>query len=333
MKKLTIAFAHAYTWRWTAIAVHFLKKFQFPLEHEIIVVNNSPTHPSIKCLTETGLADGIRIIDGDPELPSHGQALSLAFDACDSDWIFTSESDALPVVDSWGNEYIKASADHDYIGPWMELAGGHFIHPCGAMSHRKVIEAAKEWRKQYPEWVFINGAAKEMGFSDKAYHLSITKNCFYGKHDLPPETQKRMENDIRIWSKAGPWQEMLAFEDDSFDNYWKRGPVKSFEPVGNHAHLRIGYEPGQWLSGFAIKHFKCLSAPFDMKWVPGFQNRQAAYSDVFGAFRHVWAGTSSFSPAIDPAVRSFKMAQMDAYMIQLPQDLQKKILTLEAEHA
>lgn len=335
MKKLTIVFPHAFTWKWTAIAVHALKKFRFPIEHEIIVVDNSMGHPSIKCLEDTWLGDGVRIISGDPNLSSHGQALSLAYDVSDSDWIFTSESDALPIVDSWGNEYIKAAADYDYMGPYMALAGGKFIHPCGSMSHRKVIEAAKEWRKHYDNWMFITGAAQDLGLSDKAYHVSCTKG-FYEKWMRDSNlggTHKifQLNTIAEIWSKAGPWQEMLSFTDDSFDNYWMRENPNLSAPHKD-AYLRIGYEPGQWLSAFALKNFKCLMAPYQMQWVPGFTNRQAAYSDVFGVFRHCWCGTSSFSPAIDPAIRDFKMNQMEMLFSQLPVDLKKQIIKLEESH-
>jgi hypothetical protein len=328
VKKLTIAFAHYATWRWTAIAVHALKTFKFPLEHEIIVVNNSPHDQSIRCLTDTPLGEGVRIIPGDPTIPSHGQALSLAYEASDSDWIFTSESDALPIQDSWGNEYVKAAANFDYIGPWMALAGGKFIHPCGAMAHRKVIEAAKEWRKKHSDWVFATGCAPELGLSDKGYHVSCTKEFLESQ-----SPSQAIRDDVELWKKAGPWQEMLSFDDDSFDNYWMRENIQNLEPVGKQAHLRIGYEPGQHLSAFAIKHFKCLMAPYEMKWIPGFHNRQAAYSDVFGGFRHVWCGTSSFSPAIDPAVRAFKMNQMDLYFSQIPADIRSYILELERQNS
>lgn len=328
MKKVAITFAHWETWRWTAIAVYFLKKYQFPIEQEIVVVNNSVGHPSIKCLTHTSLGEGVKIIEGDPTIPSHGQALSLAYEACDSDWIFTSESDALPIKDSWGHEYVKAACEFDYIGPWMALAGGHFIHPCGALGSRKVIEGAKAWRKQYPEWVFASGSAIDLGVSDRPYHVSCTKEFLESKNP-----SKCLRDSVLLWAKAGPWQEMLSFDDDSFDNYWMRQNIKHLAPVGKDHHLRIGYEPGQHLSGFAIKNFKCLFAPFDMKWIDGFHNRQASYSDVFGAFRHVWCGTSSFSPAIDPAVRSHKMDQMNHYFSLLPDDLRQTILNLEAEHS
>ncbi len=330
MKKLTIAFAHAFTWRWTSIAVHALRKFPFPMEHEIIVVNNSPEHPSIKCLTETRLGEGVKIINGDPELPSHGQALSLAYEACDSDWFFTSESDALPITASWGAPYIRSADDFDYIGPYMSLAGGRFIHPCGAMANRKVIEQAKAWRAKYPEWIFINSAAPELGLDLKGYHVSCTKE-FWSQANLTPSIAERQVREATIWEKAGPWQEMLSFTDDSFDSYWMRELPNLSSPT-KEAYLRVGYEPGQHLSGFALQNFKCLKAPFKMEWIPGFHDRQAAYSDVFGVFRHVWCGTSSFSPAIAPEVRAFKMSQMDMHFLQLPEDLRNEIIAFEEKY-
>ncbi len=327
--KVTITFPHYETWRWTSIAVEALKRFPFPTEHEIIVVNNSPHSQSIKCLTETSLGEGVRIIDGDPEITSHGQALSLAYEASDSDWIFTCESDSFPVRDSWGHEYVKASEDFDYIGPHMALAGGVFIHPCGALASRKVVEACKEWRKKYSDWVHVPGAAVTLGLSDKAYHVTCEEAWLKTKL-ITAELQKQVD----IWKKAGPWQYEDSFDDDSFDDYWLRKEIRNWEPHhGIKHHLRIGYEPGELLSFFAQKNFNCMHAPTVVEWIPGWENRQAAKSTIFGGFSHIWCGTSSFSPAIDPVVREFKMKQMAEYWLTVPQGLREQIEKLEAQHA
>src|SRR5262245_2019615 len=108
ISKLSIIFSHWNTWRWTAVAVYFLKKYQFPIEHEILVANNSVDSPSIKCLTETPLGEGVKIIEGEKDFQSHGRGNELCMHHATGSHVLFSESDAFPIRDNWGNDYIKA---------------------------------------------------------------------------------------------------------------------------------------------------------------------------------------------------------------------------------
>jgi hypothetical protein len=328
MRKLSILLPHFKAVKWLAIAVHAFKKYQPAIPWELVVCNNSPWHPSIKILTETHLGEDVKIVDGQADFPSHGKGLFFAYQASDlkSDWIMTTESDAFPIRDNWSNEFIKASANYDLVGPEMKMGGGTYIHPCGAIVRRSVLEAHQQWRDKYANWKFLPGAAPALGLSEKGYHVVAHESFLEGK-DLPFDVQCGM----RLWEPdVGPWQSMIEWDDDSFDSYWKRDSVKNWTPTDKKHHLRIGLEPGCHLAWWAQGHgFRCLKAPTHVEWMKGRENAQASYSDVFGGFRHVWAGTSAFCDGIPEDTKQHKMQQMEHYFSQLPEDIQKKCLELD----
>jgi hypothetical protein len=132
-------------------------------------------------------------------------------------------------------------------------------------------------------------------------------------------------------------QEMRGFvQGDTFSNYMLRTGINNWTPPQDTSVTfnKIGYEAGQVAAYYAQSHgFKCLKAPTDLQWMKGHHGGQAAFSDVFGGFRHCWCGTSSFSPAIAPDVREYKMAQMNHYFSQVPEKIRNEILALEAKYA
>lgn len=329
MRKISILLPHFRAVKWLAIAVHALKRYEPDVPWELVVCNNSPGHPSIKILTETELGDGVKIVDGQADFPSHGKGLFFAYQAADplSDWIMTMESDSLPIRDNWSHEFIKASSRYDLIGPEMKMGGGTYIHPCGAIVRRSVLEEHAAWRKRYSDWKFCPGAAPSLGLHESGYHVVAHKDWLDGK-DLPADVAAN----IKLWEPdVGPWQSMIEWDDDSFSNYWTRDGVTHWEPrKGMNWHLRIGLEPGCHLSWWAQAHgVKCLKAPTHVEWMKGKENAQASYSDVFSGFRHVWAGTSAFCNGIPADTKAHKMAQMESYFSELPAHIQAKCLELD----
>ena len=332
MRKLSIIIPHYATWRWTAICVNAFKTFGVPVESEIIVCDNSPGNPSIKCLTETSLGYGVKIVQGDPNLPSHGHGYELCYEQAEGDWIFTAETDSFPTRSGWADEYVKASANYHLIGPPIPQSSGRYIHPAGAAVSRLVLNSALNWMQEHQEWIFCPGAAVALQTSDRPYHV-VAHRDFIEEHKDKLSATHYCE--IKNWQKAMQWQQMRCFDEDTFENYSQRTGIKNWNPVpGKLAYNKIGFEAGQWLSYFAQDHgFKCLEAPTHIEWMPNHHMGQAAFSDVFGGFRHVWCGTSSFSPAIAPDVREFKMKQMNDAWLTVPEPIRKIIETLEQEHA
>lgn len=331
MRKVSILIPHYRTFRTTASCIWNFKKYGLPIESEIVLCNNSPGHQSIRAITETSLGEGIKIVEGNANFPSHGQAYQKSYESCDGDWIFTAESDSFPTRMGWFNEYLKASVDYDYIGPEIPMGGGTYIHPAGALTHRGVIGAAEGWQANHKDWIFIPGAGAKLKTSDRGYHVVAHKEWL---NDLPM-VDSEMQKEIELWRNVGVWQEMRSFDEDTFDNYSQRIGVNNWEPIdGKYSYNKIGYEPGQWLSYFSQSHgFRCLKAPTHIEWMARQEGRQAAYSDVFGGFRHLWCGTVSRVSAKDlnPQVVSFKMDQEKKYFYELPEEITTQILEIEEE--
>lgn len=332
MKKVSILIPTFKTFRWTAICINAFKEFGIPVESEIILCDNSPGHPSIKAISETSLGEGINILAGDPEFPSHGQGYQKAYEHSDGDYIFTAESDSFPNRHGWFDEYIKASADFSFIGPEMPMGGGTYIHPAGALISRKSIEAAEQWQKAHTQWVFIPGAGAKLKLSDMGYHVVAHEDWL---NDLPVVDEK-MRHEIELWRNVGVWQEQRCFDTETFENYMLRNGIKNWEPIpGTMSYNKIGLEPGQWISYYCQSHgTRCLKAPTHIEWMPGHEGRQAAYSTVFGGFVHVWAGSVTMVSAenMSPEVVAFKRNMMNDYFQRLPQDVREKIEKLESEN-
>lgn len=329
MTKVSILIPHFKTWRWTAACIWHFRTFGAPVDSEIILVNNSPGHPSIKAITETELGEGVKVVSGDPEFPSHGNGYDLAAKVATGDYFFTAETDSFPTRCGWFDEYVKAAGDgYDLIGPEIPQSAGRYIHPAGALMSRKVYDAALRWQKGHASWFFCPGAGIMMQVSDKGYHVvahaSELSRIISGS---------ALEREVEQWAKVGPYQEMRSFDEDSFDTYPQRTGIQNFQPLhGKTIYLKIGYEAGQWLSYFAEAYgFRVLRAPVEIEWMAGHEGRQSAGSTVFGGFRHVWAGSVSNLPNdLAPDVRAHKLAEQERWFSQLPEKLRNQIHDLES---
>lgn len=329
MKKVSIIWSHWQTFRWSAITAYFFKKYQWPFPWEMLVANNSGNHPSIKVLTETELGDGVRIIEGETDFPSHGRGNELCLAAATGSHAFFTESDAFPIQDNWANEYIKLAADFHLIGPEIPQGSGRYIHPAGSLYDMRIFDAMKEWQNSIRDWYFCPDAAIELGTSDRPYHVVCHKDFFESKN--PSDA---LRDRVRLWQRCGPMQEMRCFDStDTFENHMDRTGVTYWQPVvGRDYYNKIGFEAGQMAAYFAHDHgFRCIRASTDLRWIPGWEGRQSSGATVLGGFFHAWCGASSRCNGIHPDVRAFKLAQEDHYFRQLPEKLQRDIELLEKE--
>lgn len=331
MRKVSIIIPTYKTWRWTAICIHAYKTYGVPVDSEIILVDNAPDSPMIQAITETELGDGVKVINGERDFSSHGRGYDLAYNESDGDWIFCSETDSFPTRHGWFDEYIKASSEYDLIGPEVPQSSGRYIHPAGSLYRREIIEKAKEWQKNHKNWIFCPGAAVELGTSSKGYHVVANKG-WLGHQNFSSE----LGDQIATWTRAGVFQEMRCFDEDTWESYPHRVSIVNWEPdPGKPAYNKIGFEAGQWLAYFAQSHgFKVLKAPTEIHWMPGHEGGQAAFSTVFGGYTHVWCGTVSNLPNdIANDVRAFKLAKMNELFNQLPESVRVKIEFLEERYS
>lgn len=329
MKKVSILIPHYQTWRWTAICIWHYRQYGVPVDSEIILVDNSPAHPSIRAITDTLLGDGIKVVTGNPAFSSHGMGYDIAASHANGDWFFTSETDSFPLRFGWFDEYLKASADFDLIGPEVPQSSGTYIHPAGALMNNEIYDAALKWQHQVEDWWFLPGAGLEFK-QDKPYHI-VSKDNNKLVHECIQRT------DAQVWRQAGPYQEMRSFDNDDWETYPQRKGIKNFFAGGNGPYRKIGYEAGQWLSYFAEQHLKrpVLRVPMQLDWMEGKTGQQAKQSLLWGgAFIHVWAGSVTTVAAKDmaPEVVALKRAQQDFYWQRLPMSLRLQIEAMEKRY-
>lgn len=338
LRKLSILIPHYLSYKWIAACIHQFKTYPPSIPHEIIVCDNSMGHPSIMALTDTPLGEGIKIVQGDPDLPSHGHGYEICASEAEGDWFFTAENDSFPTRHGWFESYVKdAGEGYELIGPLMPMASGKYIHPAGACISRRAVEQAREWQKNHngfhegQDWYFCPAMAIYLGLSDKAYHVVVNRDILCDR--IPPDSPQ--DREICNWRKAEAWQEMRSFDEDTFESYGQRTGIKNWEPIqGKRTYLKIGYEAGQWLSYYCSSHgIKVKEADLHIEWMPGREGRQAAYSTVYGGFTHIWAGSSSLLVGLEQPVRDFKNAQAEHWFSQVPENIRKQILELEAKHS
>jgi len=326
MKKLSIIIPTFQTPLWNAIFAWHFKTYGVPIDSEIIVVDNAPEAKAIKVITETSLGEGIKVINGNQNLTSHGEGYNLAYEASDGDFVFCAESDSYPTRYGWFDGYVKLSADYAMVGPEMPMGAGKYVHPAGCAIRRDIIEAAKQWQNAHKDWMFCPGCAPVLGLNDKGYHVVAHEDWLALRDEI---VKRQVLAAAQPFFGTGPFQEMRSFDpDDSFDTYMQRTTIDHFEPDGGRKYfLRIGYESGQWLHYFARhKGFKIFEIVPEIKWMEDRVGCQAAYSTILGGFTHIWGGSVTSIPSgIDPVVRAHKQQQALDWFAKLPVDIQKEV--------
>lgn len=324
--KVSVLIPHYRTAKLTAACIWHYKKYPIPVEHELIICDNSPDHWSIKAITETELGAGVAVVPGRKGFYSHAEGYHQAYQVATGRWVFTSESDSWPVKDGWFEPYLDASYAYDFIGPEMPMGSGLFVHPAGALVNYKVIEAALNWQYNNKQWVFVPSGAVALGTSNKPYHV-VCNEAFLAGKSLPHDLIEQ----IALWNPVGVWQEQRSFNEDSFDTYNKRTDA-NFTP-DREWYNRIAWEPGQHLH-YLSKHlgFKILKISTEINWMPGRDGKQAEYSTVFGGFKHLWAGTVASVAQLDEPVMALKRRQIEDAYAKLPEKIRNQIEKLEHDN-
>lgn len=330
MKRISVLIPHYLSYRWIAACIWHFKQYPLSIDHELIVCDNSMGHPSIKALTETSLGEGVRVVSGDPDLPSHGHGYELCAAVADGDWFFTAENDSFPTRHGWFEQYVKDAGEGcELIGPLMPMASGRYIHPAGACVSRRAVDQAKAWQDRNKDWFHCNEAGLELKVSDWGCHVTAHKDWLQQK-EMSDALAQKIEN----WRKAEAWQEMRSFDTDTLQSYAGRIGITNWSPLPEKSYyLKIGYEAGQWLSYFCSSHgIKVKQSELHIEWMPGRHGRQASWSRVNGGFIHIWAGSSSLLNGLDQSVKTHKAQQAEHWFGFLPENLRTEITLLEEKY-
>lgn len=151
MVKATIIIPHAFVTRWLQICVASLKNHTNKADIDILIVDCSPGHNSIKGITETELGEGVKVIDPPaPNIAGHQVALDHAIDFVDTPWYVAWETDVRVMRDGWLDWMLSYIKD-DYVSlvGWNWATDGyddsrHYISPAGALYRTSVLKMLKE---------------------------------------------------------------------------------------------------------------------------------------------------------------------------------------------
>lgn len=275
MKQATVVIPHAFTSRWSAIAVASLKQHKNKADFDIIVVDCSPGHPSIKTITETRLGEGVKIVDPPaPNIAGHQVALDHAIDMVETPWFVAWETDVQVVRDGWLDWMLSFIKDDYVVMAGWYWAGDfaddrHYISPAGALYRTSTLKMLKEECLRNKDLAVCYGR-------NMSKRIDIMKEYPHTGGKLIP---------------AGIWGPFLE--------------ARGFGNVYPYSHQKDHWvpEPGNWVYNRCVMQWECIHLPgrfVDNDEMPNAVNLGVPYkyTDVGpegeeAYYRHYWAGTVS----------------------------------------
>lgn len=272
MKTATVVIPQGWATRWLQICVSALKAHRNEADFDILVIDNSPGHDSIKGLTETRLGNGVGVITPpDPNLAGHQIALDMAIDMVKTPWFVAFETDVQILRDGW-LDWMLSFVKDDYVAlvGWLWGLPGvddsrHYISPAGALYRTRILKLLKE------ECLRNNDLA-----------------CCYGWNmDKRIDFMKEYPHTAGKLIPMGQW-----------------GPFSESRGFGNvypYAKDRDVWcpEPGNWIYNRLKMQWECVHLPGKMLEndanIPGIPHKYTYVgpSDEDAYFRHYWGGSVS----------------------------------------
>jgi len=325
--KFSVIIPHYLTYDMTAYSVGQFLKYKDGHEVDIIVVDNSFPHDSIKSLDP--FKDQIRVLEPPKDvLSSHGIAIDHAMMYVDSEWVIAAESDSFPTKAGWLNYFVDLiEQGYDGAGSVLDLSGGRYMHPCGMLFN------FNSWHENYHvckscQYDYFPNMAMKHGFQS---HLMVRRDIldeFYSEPEdfvelapgYKPFSKELAEEKKRHYSSVvQPFHNGMGMNQESVTTYGLRNLETEVPAIilDNRAKLiyRVGYEPGQNFSYWQIAVGKKLyHVPTEVKWIEGRENRQQEYTLMENGFKHIWCGTSYLSMKGTDAndIYEFKKSQIES---------------------
>jgi hypothetical protein len=272
MKEATVIIPWAYATRWGMVSVSSLKRYSNNAKFDILVVDNSPGHPSIRAITETRLGEGVKVITtGDPNLVGHQVTLDYCIDLVETPYYVAWETDVRVLRDGWLDWLISNMKDrYTAMAGWLWATAGmddsrHYISPAGAIYNTEILKLLKEECLRNPDLTLCWGHNM-----DKRLDLAA---------DFPHTAGKMIP--LKLW---GPFTE-----------------CRGFSNIYPFPRETVVSEPGNWIYNRCRCQWECVHLPGAMvvndEAPPELSlPHKYAYigpSDKEAYYRHFWAGSVS----------------------------------------
>ena len=263
-KKVTIVIPHGHTWKWTQVVVSSFKKTKNNVDYDIMIVNNSSWHNSIRGITETKLGEGVKVVDNWKPNRFHASALDCAIELIDTEYIFTAETDIMACKDGWLDWYLsflEGEQKNVAVGYYWDEGGyvHNYINPSATLYRTKPVQEFNKLCMDNHDYTMYFGE----GFN---------------------QTMDIREMDQSYLSWTGAFAEKRGFKQ-------KTG--------SDNGRLNAGwYEPGQQLYYWLEEQgYNLIKAPVDHRYFP-FPDHvpegtyYGGYADPY--YIHFWGGTRAW---------------------------------------
>lgn len=332
--KFSIILCHFKTGKMTAFTIAQILKYKSNHEVEILICDNNSEDGSINYLEP--FKEHIRVIDYPKEkLQSHGIGYDVLFEEASNEWVIALESDSFPTRDGWLDYYARLAGEgYDAATSILQLSGGCYGHPAGAMYNRNVWIQAWKYCKKIQYLYFPNMAMKDTFQSHIMVHQSLVHDFLAKPYDYielaegyrpytPELARKKWNHYLPV---VGPMHNGMGRVQESVKTYGGRNPETEVPNVllDDRAKLiyRVGYEPGQWFYYWMLAiGYKVFHIPTETKWLPGKEMQQQEYTLTENGVKHLW-GISAYhdhTPESERDVALLKQSIPDELYNSLPE--------------
>jgi len=307
--KFTILIPH-WKSKITVYAVSQFLRYRGKHEIDIWIIDNSYPDESIELLNPFRFE--IRIIKArqNNKITSHGVALDWGMFHSRNEWVICAESDSFPTEDGYLDTYENIiKMGYDGAGSLLQLSGGLYKHPCGALYKRSVWKEAMEYFTTIPYNYYPNFMMRDNFPVHAMIHHSLVDQVGENPEDwveLSAEykgnTKQIMKEKMEYYKPVcGAFHSGAGGRQESLRTYGQRTHETDAPHiiVGNKNSKiigRLGMEPGQALHYYEVATGRKLCY-IDTKttWMPNRENEQQERTVMSNGFTHLWAGSSYLS--------------------------------------
>lgn len=305
--KISILIPHYKVGKITAYSISKILEHKGSHEVNVIVIDNNPGDGSSDYFKP--FKDSIVYIPYPKDkLQSHGIAFNYALDNgyVDTDYFITLENDSFPTIDGYLDYYEKIiNAGMDAAGSILELSGGCYMHPCGALYKTSVYFEAKKYYESLEYLYFPNMIHSENFDCHAMIHKSIADSVLENPEDFfdlsksyyPYSKESALERMEYYKPTNGVFHNGMGMIQESVLSYGKRTFELDVPSIilNNKQKIikRVGYEPGQsfsyWMDAVGKKYH---NIPTEIKWMPNRIGQQQEYTLNEAGIKHLWAISS-----------------------------------------
>lgn len=304
--KFSIVFCHYKTGKMSAFTVSQIVKYKGTHDVDILICDNNSGDGSIDYLEP--FKDQVNIINYPKDkIQSHGCGYDVLFEMASNEHIIALESDSFPIKEGWLDYYARlVNGGYDAATSLLQLSGGKYGHPAGALYKRSVWVQAWKYCRCIEYAYFPNMSMKEAFACHVMIHKSILQMFLENPEDYielsdsykPWDSREASDKRYYYEPVNNPMHNGMGRVQESIKTYGNRNPESEVENIilNNRAKIinRIGYEPGQWFYYWMLaNNYNVFHIPTETKWLPGKEMQQQEYTLTENGVKHLW-GISAY---------------------------------------